>query len=46
MLSLTRSCRILLAFAAAMIMAILPAYAQDAEKGSLTIVNDQDVPRF
>lgn len=44
MLSLTRSCRILLAFAAAMIMAILPAYAQDAEKGSLTIVNDQDVP--
>ncbi|MDD7679973.1 MAG: hypothetical protein PUJ06_05680, partial [Stecheria intestinalis] len=44
MLSLTRSCRILLAFAAAMILTILPAYAEDTEKGSLTIVNDQDVP--
>ena len=44
MIHLTRSSRILLAFAAAMILTILPAYAEDTEKGSLTIVNDQDVP--
>ncbi len=36
MIHLTRSSRILLAFAAAMILTILPAYAEDTEKGSLT----------